>query len=109
MTPHDPSGAAVLVLDQVQVLDQEIAAPRLRAEQRANLGERRVVDDAAFGPALAARARRLWSHRKSLSLLELEVGSEQRGICQTIHHLSRFDARDVLFELDHAVGVDQRG
>ena len=54
--------AAELVLNEVQVLDQEIAAPLFVAEQRTNLGERRVIDDTAFRPALAARARSFRSH-----------------------------------------------
>ena len=40
---------AVAVLDQVQMLDQEIAPARAVAEQRAHLGERLRLDLAAFG------------------------------------------------------------
>ena len=97
--------AAELVLNQVQVLDQEIAAPLSVAEQRTNLGERRVIDDAAFRPTLAARARSFRSHWMSLSPLEWPGWLEQRGISKAIHYLSRFDARDALLELDHAVGI----
>ncbi len=38
----------VAVLDQMQMLDQQIALPRARAEQRADLGERGRIDLPAF-------------------------------------------------------------
>ena len=51
---------AVAVLDQMQMLDQQIAPARRVAEQRAHLVERRRIDLAALGraarPALAAAA-----------------------------------------------------
>ena len=46
----------VAVLDEVQMLDQEIAPPRARAEQRAHLGERGRVDLPALGGAARATA-----------------------------------------------------
>ena len=57
---------AVAVLDQVQVLDQEIALAAARAEQRANLIDRRRIDLAALGRAarpaasLAVGASPVW-------------------------------------------------
>ena len=99
--------APELVLNQMQMLDQKVAAPLSDAEQRANFGKRRIVDDAAFRPALAPRTRSFRSHWISLSPLEWPGGLEQGGISKTIHHLSRFDTRDALVELDHAVGIHQ--
>ena len=46
----------VAVLDQMQMLDQEIAPALARAEQRANLGERGRVDLPALGRAARAAA-----------------------------------------------------
>ena len=48
---------AVLVLDQVQVLDQQIAPARAVAEQRADLVERLRIDLPALGRAARAVAR----------------------------------------------------
>ncbi len=45
---------AVAVLDQVQVLDQQVAAPRALAEQASHLVERILLDPAALGPRRAA-------------------------------------------------------
>jgi hypothetical protein len=56
--------ATVLVLDQMQVLDQEIAAPRPRAKQCADVRERGIVHHAALRPAFTPRARRFRSHLK---------------------------------------------
>ena len=50
---------AVFVLDQVQVLDQEIAPARPVAQQRAHLLERRRVDLAALGRLRGAAAGRV--------------------------------------------------
>ena len=48
---------AVAVLDQMQMLDQQIAPARARAEQRADLVERRRIDLAALrGAARPAAA-----------------------------------------------------
>ena len=47
---------AVAVLDQVEVLDQQVAPPRPLAEQRAHLGQRRRLDRAALLEELAALA-----------------------------------------------------
>ena len=79
----------VMVLDQMQMLDQEIAPARPVGEQRAHLVERRRIDLAAFGrarrPALAgapaAKARRsldihgvtlFWSFRGAASAVNPE-------------------------------------
>jgi hypothetical protein len=40
----------------MQMLDQQVAAPRLVFQQRAHVGERVVVDDATLRPALTARS-----------------------------------------------------
>ena len=95
------------ILDQVQMLDQQVATPLAGAQQPTNVRERRVVHDAAFRSTLAARARCFRSHWKALSLLACPGWSQQGGICKTIDYLSRFDLRDVLAELDHAVGIHQ--
>ena len=52
---------AVPVLDQMQMLDQEIAPPRPRAQQRAHLVERARIDLPALGgaPRPAAAGGRL--------------------------------------------------
>ena len=60
---------AVAVLDPVQVLDQQVAPPRLLAEQRAHLGERRAVDAAAL--------------RRGPDFLESRIG---RGHLQPVVH-----------------------
>ena len=46
--------AVIFVLDEVQMLDQEVAPARPVAEQGAHLGERRLVDLAALGMTAAA-------------------------------------------------------
>ena len=52
--------AAKMVLQQVQVLDQQVASPLALAEQCLNLGERRRIDLPSFRVVGAAPAPRAW-------------------------------------------------
>jgi hypothetical protein len=62
---------AIAVVDLVQMLDQEIAPPRLIGEQRAHFGERLRIDDAALrnraNPGLHAKTRIIGQPSATLS------------------------------------------